>query len=289
MIKIERLIDPRPKTSAVVAKVLLLFFAIVVGGIFLMNARLTSSSARAQAERVFENTIPKDVPIKVQIKKEKEKSFKDLKNEKWAREFELELTNTGDKPIYYLDILMVTDVKAAAGYRIEFPLQYGRAELGNIVSKPRPDDIPIKAGETRIFKIHPGSSAGVGTGSKERESTTQPTKNPSIVSGTKLRRRNWFVRCRRKALPPSRKQLSGLNDRVEPPETERNVGRIDARLRQTHRFSNIPASILPVNFLSSTHQRPSLRRRNLIVVAISSATAPRSGHTMRSWDAGCVS
>lgn len=148
--------DSQPRTSAVVAKTVLLLFALILVANFLMNAPVTSSIARIQEERVIENTLPKDVPIKVKIKKEKEKSFKDLKNEKWAREFELELTNTGDKPIYYLDILMVTDVKAVDGHRIVFPLQYGRAELGDIISKPRPDDVPIKPGETYILKIHAG-------------------------------------------------------------------------------------------------------------------------------------
>lgn len=167
--------DATSNTSAVVAKALLLFFALIMVGIFLMKAQLTSSFASVQEERLIENTIPKDVPIKVKIKKEKEQSFKDLKNEKWAREFELELTNTGDKPIYYLDILMVTDVKAADGHRIVFPLQYGRAELGDIISKPWPDDIPIKPGETNVFKIHPGQVPAWEEGQR-KENRPQPKR-----------------------------------------------------------------------------------------------------------------
>ena len=62
---------------------LMLLFAFIVVPIFLMNVTLTSTMARVQEERVLENTIPKDVPIKVKIKKEKEESFKDMKNEKW--------------------------------------------------------------------------------------------------------------------------------------------------------------------------------------------------------------
>ncbi|HET8669511.1 MAG TPA: hypothetical protein VFM05_02460 [Candidatus Saccharimonadales bacterium] len=62
-------------------------------------------------ERVFENKIPTHIPIKIKIKKEKEKSFKDPKNEKWLREFALELTNTGDKLIYFLYITMDTEAK----------------------------------------------------------------------------------------------------------------------------------------------------------------------------------
>jgi hypothetical protein len=103
-------------------------------------------------ERVFENKIPAHIPIKIKIKKEKEESFKDLKNEKWLREFELEVTNTGDKPIYFLYITMDTEVKFdRVGPEMVFPLTYGRAELGDIVTKAKSDDVPIKPGETIVL------------------------------------------------------------------------------------------------------------------------------------------
>jgi hypothetical protein len=34
---------------------------------------------------VFENSIPENAPIRIKIKKEKEKSFKDVKDENWVR------------------------------------------------------------------------------------------------------------------------------------------------------------------------------------------------------------
>ena len=107
-------------------------------------------------ERQLEDSIPKHVPLKVKVKKEKEAGFKDLKNEQWAREFELEVTNTGTKPIYSLYLYVVTDIKAAAGFRIVFPLYYGRDELGDIRTRAEPTDIPIKPGESVSLKIHPG-------------------------------------------------------------------------------------------------------------------------------------
>jgi len=85
----------------VLAKTLALVLVLSVVGVLMTASRLTSSSAAVQ-ERVFENKIPAHIPIKIKIKKEKEESFKDLKNEKWLREFELEVTNTGDKPIYFI-------------------------------------------------------------------------------------------------------------------------------------------------------------------------------------------
>jgi hypothetical protein len=108
----------------------------------------------ALQERVFQNNIPAHVPIKIKIRKERENSFKDLKNEKWLREFELEVTNTGDRPIYYLDIAMDTGVGfEGSGPNIVFSLRYGRWELADIVTKATSDDVPIKPGETCILRI----------------------------------------------------------------------------------------------------------------------------------------
>lgn len=147
--------DARSKTSTVLPKTFLLLLALIVIVILLMNAKVTSSIARAQGERVFENAISKEVPIKVRVKKEKEASFRNMKNEKWVREFELEVTNSGDKPIYFLFLDLITDVKLG-GDPLEFSLVYGRAELGDIVSKARTEDEPIAPGSTYVFKIHPG-------------------------------------------------------------------------------------------------------------------------------------
>src|SRR5215211_7382164 len=113
------------------AKTLAAVLVLLVVGVLMLASRLTSSSAALQ-ERIFEDKIPTHIPIKIKVKKEKEKSFKDLKNVKWLREFELEVTNTGDRPIYYLEITMNTGVKFdGSGPEIVFPLTYGRAELGD--------------------------------------------------------------------------------------------------------------------------------------------------------------
>ncbi len=134
------------------AKILAAALLLSIVGI-LMTGSLLSSSTAALQERIFENKIPAHIPIKIKIKKEKEKSFKDLKNEKWLREFELELTNTGDKPIYFVYIIMGTNVKVDNGLEMAYPLTYGRAQLGDIVSKATSDDSPINPGETIVLQI----------------------------------------------------------------------------------------------------------------------------------------
>ena len=133
------------------AKILAAALVLSVVGVLMTASPLISGSAALQ-ERIFENKIPSHIPIKIKIKKEKEKSFKDLKNEKWLREFELEVTNTGDRPIYYIEIVMYTGVQfEGSGPEIVFPLRYGRAELGDIVTKATSDDVPINPGETIIL------------------------------------------------------------------------------------------------------------------------------------------
>ena len=144
--------------------------------VLIMASALTSGSA-AFEERTFENKIPVHLPIKIKIKKEKEESFKDLKNEKWLREFELEVTNTGERPIYYLDIVMDTDVRLG-GPEIVFPVRYGRPELGDIVTKAKSDDVPIKPGETIILTA--GDATAWEKGVRER-GWPQPTKFKALI------------------------------------------------------------------------------------------------------------
>lgn len=119
-----------------------------------LGVLLTSTEVQAQGERLLETRIPANVPIKVSIKPEKEASFRDLQNEQWVREFELEVSNTGHKPIYFLFIYLITDVNAG-GEPLMFSLVYGRPELGGVINQAQPGDIPIKPGETFAIRIHP--------------------------------------------------------------------------------------------------------------------------------------
>lgn len=145
---------PSRKTSTTLAKSALLL-TVTCLTLFAINGLLTSSVAESAEERELEDKIPKHLPIKVKIKKEKEKAFKDLKNEKWLRDFELEVTNTGDKPIYYLSLLIVLpEVTIPNGTdEMGFGLHFGRRERYNIETKAEPDDVSIKPGETYVFSL----------------------------------------------------------------------------------------------------------------------------------------
>jgi hypothetical protein len=103
-------------------------------------------------EREFNDTTPKNLPIKLKLKNAEK--AKRLQNDDWLRDFELEVENRSDKPIYYLSLFVeLSDVTTEDNHHIGFPLQYGRGDLIDYVTPLEPDDVPIKPGGTYIFKI----------------------------------------------------------------------------------------------------------------------------------------
>ncbi len=119
------------------------------------------SLAQNSEEREIEDEIPKHLPIKVKFKKDKEERIRDMKNDQWVRDFELEVTNISDKPIYYLDFFVVIpEVISEGGAPVGMPLRYGRMAFMKQATKPLPDDVPIKPGETYTFKISETNQKG---------------------------------------------------------------------------------------------------------------------------------
>jgi hypothetical protein len=114
-----------------------------------LTVKPTAQEVTAQSpevERVLEDKIPKHLPLKIKIK--------NLNNEKWARDLEIEVKNTGDKPIYYLSFsLSLPEVKSDGGITVGFPLRYGRPELSDFKNRPLPEDVPIQPGETYTLKV----------------------------------------------------------------------------------------------------------------------------------------
>lgn len=142
------------KPHAACRKRLLLFFILFPASVLSVSATLAPSFAQSAEEREMEITIPKHLPIKVGMKEEKEKAFKDLKNEKGLRDFQLEITNIGDKPIYFLAILLeMPELVSESGRQLAYPLIYGRKELADLTSQVHDEDLPLMPGESYTFKI----------------------------------------------------------------------------------------------------------------------------------------
>ncbi|HEY0100296.1 MAG TPA: hypothetical protein VGB76_15205 [Pyrinomonadaceae bacterium] len=103
--------------------------------------------------RELEDKIPKHLPIKVKIK--------NLDKENWVREVEVEVKNTGDKPIYYLGFnLQMPEVITETGSVVAVTFRYGRPELGRFESRPTAEDVPIQPGETYVMKVPENDMAG---------------------------------------------------------------------------------------------------------------------------------
>ena len=235
--------DTSTNNPTAAAKTLAAALVLSVVGFLMIGSRLNSSSAAVQ-ERSFENKIPAHIPIKIKIKKDKEESFKDLKNEKWLREFELEVTNTGDKPIYYLEIVMDTAVKFdGSGPEIVFPLRYGRAELGDIVTKATSDDVPIKPGETII--LTPGNAIAWEKGVREKRwpQSTKFRADVQVLSfgdGTGY----WGTEL---YPPPGRRKAAANNDTL--PRSLNETASHGARLKIAS--TSTEPTFMSANFLSS--------------------------------------
>lgn len=154
---------PRSFKPTVTATVLLAFFLIVSGiGV------VPSTAQSSPEERELEDKIPKHLPLKVKVK--------NLNSEKWTRDIEIEVTNTSNKPIYYLRLgLFFDDVKMENGDYLGFPLRYGRADLYLIENKATPEDVPIQPGETYIFKA-PKSLANYWEGFRTKRKMAHPKK-----------------------------------------------------------------------------------------------------------------
>jgi hypothetical protein len=114
---------------------------------------VSSTAQSTKEEREIETRIATHLPIKVKIKKPDK--VKDLKNEEWIDDLEIEATNTGTKPIYYLYIafLLPDDVMVETGKGLIYQLRYGRIQLSDFNEPVRSDDMPILPGESAVLKV----------------------------------------------------------------------------------------------------------------------------------------
>ena len=153
-------------------------------GLFLhgcaLGATLPPSVAQSAQERELDDRVPKHLPITIKIKTEKERAFKELKNEHWAGDFELEVKNTGSKTIYFLVLgLVLPEITMPDRNPYGFSLHYGRSELVEITASVTPEDISIKPGETYVFKIPAHQIAGLED--YIRREQIQPPKKVQIL------------------------------------------------------------------------------------------------------------
>ncbi|HEX8282123.1 MAG TPA: hypothetical protein VF588_02160 [Pyrinomonadaceae bacterium] len=133
------------------------FFTLLILPLLSLALASGLSLGRAQSdekgEREVVDKIPKHLPIKVKVKRPEK--LKDAKNEDWLDDVEIEVTNTGTKPIYFLSIdLDMPDVLGENGLNYGFGYKYGRGALVAWEEPVLPDDVPLQPGETVTLSPH---------------------------------------------------------------------------------------------------------------------------------------
>lgn len=70
---------------------------------------ISTTAQSSESKRQLDNRVPSHLPVKLKIKKENEEGFQNVKNEHWISDFELEVKNTGDRPIYGLSVVWLLE------------------------------------------------------------------------------------------------------------------------------------------------------------------------------------
>jgi hypothetical protein len=121
--------------------------------VLLCGLSFSAAQGPARGEREVVDKIPKHLPIKVKIKKPER--LKDAENDAWTDDTEIEVTNTGAKPIYYLSIrLNMPDARHENGLNYGFLYHFGRIYLADLGEPLQPDDVPLRPGETVTLNLH---------------------------------------------------------------------------------------------------------------------------------------
>lgn len=100
----------------------------------------------------IKDKIPKRVPIKIEVKNQH--------SENWVDEMEIKVTNTGNKPIYYLSFLIILEGVKISGYDMGFPFKFGNREMYSKYNLAQPDYESILPNESYTFKIDKSLAEG---------------------------------------------------------------------------------------------------------------------------------
>jgi hypothetical protein len=244
-------------------QIVLLTSFLIVGGVGIVSSTAHSAQDNSVDERTFENTVPAHVPVKVKLKKEQ--VFKNMKNKSWDRDLEIEVKNTGNKPIYFLYMLLVLPDVTIDGYPYALQVTYGRKELIKLTTPIQLDDVPILPGESATLTISENQVKAY-EGSRDKEKRADPKKvrlDMQLINfgdGTGLRGTDG------RPMPnPARKQSS----RIPYVRAGANTGPPSLRIHGTESSSKssklfdylTPANFVRVNFFSVKQYARSLFSR----------------------------
>ncbi len=117
-----------------------------IAGIFFVFAVLFVPTTFGQLAEIKTN-FPKNMPLKIE--------FKNYDKADWWHDLEIKVTNTGNKPIYYLYLILYTDAKDPKGERVGFTFKFGdTAKLYSTEAIAGASDPSILPNESYTFTVN---------------------------------------------------------------------------------------------------------------------------------------
>lgn len=132
--------------SALIVIALAAFLPVVGPTLQTAAALQDIQSSEKDEERELGVGVPKHVPLKIKTK--------NINSKKWSHDLEIEVTNTSNKPIYYLSFMVVMQgIKSPEGKEHMFWVHYGRAQLNDFSTRLESTDTPLLPNESYVLKI----------------------------------------------------------------------------------------------------------------------------------------
>ena len=119
------------------------------------------------------NALSPRLPLKAVVKNQE--LVADPQNDRWMRDLEVEVTNTGSRPIYFVTLLLLLPGAKMGGVRPIYQLRFGHPSLGSFTSIAQPEDVPLAPGASAVIKV-PEDEALVWESWKARGAATDPQK-----------------------------------------------------------------------------------------------------------------
>ena len=127
-------------------------------GLALCAAAAAPFAAHGQGRaREVTVALPARLPLKAVVKNLERVA--DPKNEHWLRDLEVEVTNTGRKPVYFVSLLLLLPGAKLGGLPPVFKLSFGSPALGSFTAVARPEDVPLAPGESAVVKLPESEAA----------------------------------------------------------------------------------------------------------------------------------
>jgi hypothetical protein len=192
------------------------------------------------------------VPLKVKLRNEE--SFKKKENKNWARELEIEVTNTGSKPIHYLYVIvLMPDFVLEDGVPLSFRIKYGRNWLAPSTVPADTNEPPIMPGGSVVLSIPESKWKGYESirSKKKKDDPKKVRFELQLIDfgdGTALESPqgvplSYPVEQSSLNKPPAREEQDACRPLPRNVRSDPSINLLEAR------FFLIPASFLRVNFL----------------------------------------